>query len=130
MALVKAFLKAGIFTELGDKQDTPAGTPQGGILSPLMANIALSVLDEHLHRPWQPGGAMSTRSRRERRRAKGLPNWRIVRYADLCGAPHKATYVSSRIMRRADRYRCFRAGFRFWARHNPGVLVRVRRGMP
>jgi RNA-directed DNA polymerase len=79
---VKAFLKAGILTELGEKQDTPTGTPQGGILSPLLANIALSVLDEHLHRPWQPGGAMSTRSRRERRRAKGLPNWRIVRYAD------------------------------------------------
>jgi RNA-directed DNA polymerase len=48
----------------------------------LLANIALSVLDEHLHRPWQPGGVMSTRSRRERRRATGLPNWRIVRYAD------------------------------------------------
>jgi RNA-directed DNA polymerase len=82
VALVKAFLKAGLLTELGEKQDTPTGTPQGGILSPLLANIALSVLDEHLHRPWQPGGAMSTRSRRERRRAKGLPNWRIVRYAD------------------------------------------------
>jgi RNA-directed DNA polymerase len=25
---------------------------------------------------------MSTPSRRDRRRAKGLPNWRIVRYAD------------------------------------------------
>ena len=30
MALVKAFLKAGIMTELGEKQDTPTGTPQGG----------------------------------------------------------------------------------------------------
>ena len=82
VALVKAFLKAGILTELGEKQDTPTGTPQGGILSPLMVNIALSVLDEHLHRPWRSGGTMSTRSQRERRRAKGLPNWRIVRYAD------------------------------------------------
>ncbi|WP_222270873.1 reverse transcriptase domain-containing protein [Modestobacter marinus] len=82
VTLVKAFLKAGLLTELGEKRDTPTGTPQGGILSPLLANIALSVLDEHLHRPWQPGGAMSTRWRRERRRAKGLPNWRIVRYAD------------------------------------------------
>jgi RNA-directed DNA polymerase len=61
----EAFLKAGILTELGEKQDTPTGTPRGGILSPLLANIALSVLDEHLHRPWQPGGVMSTRSRRE-----------------------------------------------------------------
>ncbi|MET3805234.1 group II intron reverse transcriptase/maturase [Nakamurella sp. UYEF19] len=79
MALVKAFLKAGIMTESGRFQDTNTGTPQGGILSPLMANIALSVLDEHLHGPWRPGGTMSTPSRRARRRAKGLPTWRIVR---------------------------------------------------
>ena len=82
LALVKAFLKAGIMTELGEYEDTHTGTPQGGILSPLLANIALSVLDEHLHGPWRPGGTMSTSSRRARRRAKGLPNWRIVRYAD------------------------------------------------
>ena len=50
LALVKAFLKAGILTELGDRKDTTTGTPQGGILSPLLANIALSVLDEHLMR--------------------------------------------------------------------------------
>jgi RNA-directed DNA polymerase len=82
LALVKAFLKAGILTELGEFQDTHTGTPQGGILSPLLANIALSVLDEHLHRPWQPGGSMSTSSRREGRRVKGLPRWRIIRYCD------------------------------------------------
>ena len=28
-------------TETGDREDTPTGTPQGGILSPLLANIAL-----------------------------------------------------------------------------------------
>ena len=44
---MKAFLKAGILTEDGVSRDTTAGTPQGGILSPLLANIALSVLDEH-----------------------------------------------------------------------------------
>ncbi|MER7820889.1 reverse transcriptase domain-containing protein, partial [Streptomyces sp. NPDC096153] len=48
LALVKAFLKAGVLTELGEVKDTPAGTPQGGIISPLMANVALSMLDEHL----------------------------------------------------------------------------------
>jgi len=82
LALVKAFLKAGLLTELGEQKDTPTGTPQGGILSPLLANIALSVLDEHVHAPWRPGGAMSTSMRRQTRRKKGLPNWRIVRYAD------------------------------------------------
>jgi RNA-directed DNA polymerase len=82
LALVKAFLKAGILTELGEQRDTPTGTPQGGILSPLLANIALSVLDEQVHAPWRPGGAMSTSMRRQTRRKKGLPNWRIIRYAD------------------------------------------------
>src|SRR5690349_18665060 len=82
LALVKAFLKAGLLTELGEERDTPTGTPQGGILSPLLANIALSALDEHLMRPWKPGGVMSTQMRRKTRVAKNLPNWRLVRYAD------------------------------------------------
>lgn len=82
LALVKAFLKAGVMTELGYVEDTATGTPQGGILSPLLANIALSVLDEHVHAPWKPGGIMSTDGRRRYRRQRGLPNWRIVRYAD------------------------------------------------
>jgi RNA-directed DNA polymerase len=82
LALVKAFLKAGVLTEGGNREDTHTGTPQGGILSPLLANIALHVLDEQVHRPWQPGGAMSTAYLRSRRRVKGLPRWRIVRYAD------------------------------------------------
>ena len=71
LALVKAFLKAGILTEAGNREDTHTGTPQGGILSPLLANIALSVLDEHLHGPWRPGGSMSTAYLRSRRRVKG-----------------------------------------------------------
>ncbi|RBQ16928.1 group II intron reverse transcriptase/maturase [Spongiactinospora rosea] len=82
LALIKAFLKAGIMTELGERQDTPAGTPQGGIISPLLANIALSVLDEHLHGPWRPGGVFSSPKRRTTLRAKGAATWRIVRYAD------------------------------------------------
>ena len=47
LALVKAFLQAGILSEDGASRNTITGTPQGGILSPLLANIALSVLDEH-----------------------------------------------------------------------------------
>jgi RNA-directed DNA polymerase len=82
LALVKAFLKAGVLTELGQRQQTLTGTPQGGILSPLLANIALSVLDEHAMGPWKPDGTMATYYRRARLRAEGSPTWRLVRYAD------------------------------------------------
>ena len=98
LVLVKAFLKAGLLTELGEYQDTFTGTPQGGILSPLLANIALSVLDEHLHRGWEPGGELSTDYRRGRRRAVGLPSWRLVRYADLCRTRHRSAYAACRVM--------------------------------
>jgi RNA-directed DNA polymerase len=90
LALVKAFLKAGVLTELGEYRDTLTGTPQGGILSPLIFGIAMTVLDEHLMAPWETGGAMSTDARRAARRRKGLPNWRFVRYADLCRGRHKS----------------------------------------
>jgi RNA-directed DNA polymerase len=53
-----------------------------GVTSPLLANITPRALDEHVHGRWRPGGTMSTPSRRARRRAKDLPNSRIVRYAD------------------------------------------------
>ncbi|WP_433346899.1 group II intron reverse transcriptase/maturase [Microtetraspora malaysiensis] len=82
LLLIKAFLKAGILTELGQRKDTPTGTPQGGILSPLIFNIVMSALDEHLHAPWKDGGAMSTPTRRAQRRRKAEANWRLVRYAD------------------------------------------------
>ena len=79
MALVKAFLKSGILTELGERQDTITGTPQGGILSPVLANVALSVLDEHFDDAWQ---AMGDAAARLRRRRRGLATYRLVRYAD------------------------------------------------
>lgn len=82
LALVKAFLKAGVLTELGEHQETHTGTPQGGILSPLIFNIAVSALDEHVMEPWKTGGAMSTPGKRGYRRSKGAPTWRITRYAD------------------------------------------------
>jgi RNA-directed DNA polymerase len=51
-------------------------------MSPLLANIALSALDEHVMAPWQPGGAMSTLGKRSYRCSKRRPTWRIIRYAD------------------------------------------------
>lgn len=55
--LVVAFLKAGVLSE-GTFLRSDAGTPQGGILSPLLANIALSVIEEryerHVCQRWTP----------------------------------------------------------------------------
>ena len=62
LALVKAFLKAGVLSEESISRETITGTPQGGILSPLLANIALSCLDEHFTRKWAALGPEWTRS--------------------------------------------------------------------
>jgi RNA-directed DNA polymerase len=81
-ALVTAFLKSGVLTELGDREQTLTGTPQGGILSPLLANIALSALDDHFDRQWRQD--MGTSHQREKRKKNGQGTWRLVRYADDC----------------------------------------------
>jgi RNA-directed DNA polymerase len=47
LAFMKAFLKAGVMTSSGDRKQTLTDTRQGGILSPLLANIVPSVLDDH-----------------------------------------------------------------------------------
>ena len=80
LGLVKAFLKAGILDEDRRLRDTDAGTPQGSILSPPLSNVALSVLDEYIAHA--PGGPGISRGERLTRRRHGLPNYRLVRYAD------------------------------------------------
>jgi len=80
LALVKAFLKAGILGEDGTLRDSTAGAPQGGILSPLLSNVALSVLDEDIDQI--PGGPRSTRVERAKRKRHGQANYRLIRYAD------------------------------------------------
>ena len=79
LGLVKAFLKAGVLAEDKTSRETITGTPQGGILSPLLANIALSVLDEHFAQKWESLGPYWTRSKRRR---AGEPVMRLIRYAD------------------------------------------------
>lgn len=80
LGLVKAFLKAGILGEDGLRRETTAGAPQGGILSPLLANIALSVLGDYVAEA--RGGPVSGKAERAWRQRRGLPNFRLVRYAD------------------------------------------------
>jgi RNA-directed DNA polymerase len=80
LRLVKAFLKAGILGEDQVSRETRSGTPQGGILSPLLANVALSVLDDHFAERWQHDSG--SRVDRARRKRHGQANYRLVRYAD------------------------------------------------
>jgi hypothetical protein len=79
LALIKAFLKAGIMAQDGHLKDSITGTPQGGIASPLLANIALTALDEHFCAKWT---AHRDSSARYRHRKRGGATYRIVRYAD------------------------------------------------
>jgi RNA-directed DNA polymerase len=76
---VAAFLRAGILSEDDQARATITGTPQGGILSPLLANIALSVLDEHFAHKWEALGPAWTRAKHRR---GGGPVMKLVRYAD------------------------------------------------
>src|SRR4051794_8987221 len=98
LTLVKAFLKSGILDEDRNVRDTDTGTPQGSILSPLRSNVALSVLDEYIAQA--PGGPGIGRNERLARRRHGRPNYRLVRYADLCRARHKSAYADFRVMPR------------------------------
>jgi RNA-directed DNA polymerase len=79
LALVKAFLKSGLLDEEGLDRDTLTGTPQGGILSPLLANLALTRLDDHFHAKWAAHGNATNRTRH---RNRGGATYRLVRYAD------------------------------------------------
>jgi len=49
LKLVRLWLQAGVMAE-GEFQRTVAGTPQGGVISPLLANIYLHVLDTEFTR--------------------------------------------------------------------------------
>jgi len=66
--LILAFLKSGVLEEC-KHFTTQAGTPQGGILSPLLANIALGVIEERYRRWIHPVQADGTPFPKYRQRA-------------------------------------------------------------
>ncbi|HMA83358.1 MAG TPA: group II intron reverse transcriptase/maturase [Candidatus Thermoplasmatota archaeon] len=47
LSLIEAWLKAGVMNQ-GKQEETPIGTPQGGVISPLLANIYLHEMDEQI----------------------------------------------------------------------------------
>ena len=60
LALVESFLRAGVLEENRGWQPTERGTPQGGVISPLLANLYLDPFDHQMARA----------------------GWEMVRYAD------------------------------------------------
>ena len=60
LALVESFLRAGVLEEAKGWRPTECGTPQGGVISPLLANLYLDPLDHQM----------------------AAAGWEMVRYAD------------------------------------------------
>lgn len=77
LKLVSQFLKAGVM-EGRIFQPTREGTPQGGVVSPLLANIYPHRLDEWW---WEQYGKLTRREKRNRRES-GQGNNVLLRYAD------------------------------------------------
>jgi len=75
--LVKAWLQAGVLDN-GVFAYTTTGTPQGGVLSPLLANIALHGLEEFIRTQFP------ARTRRNPERRGRQLHWQpqVIRYAD------------------------------------------------
>jgi RNA-directed DNA polymerase len=75
LALLQQGLKAGVLEELNGWQPTERGTPQGAVISPLLANLYLKPLDHQMARR----------------------GWALVRYADdfvvLCRTKEEADEV-------------------------------------
>jgi RNA-directed DNA polymerase len=75
LALLEQSLKAGVLEELKDWEPTECGTPQGAVISPMLANLYLNPLDHQMVKQ----------------------GWEMVRYADdlvvLCRTKEEAEQV-------------------------------------
>jgi group II intron reverse transcriptase/maturase len=81
LRLVRSFLNSGIMAD-GVKIRSDEGTPQGGPLSPLLANLLLDELDKELE-------------------SRGL---RFARYADDCNVYVRSERAGQRVMASMERF--------------------------
>jgi RNA-directed DNA polymerase len=94
LSLIWKFLRAGIM-EQENLRRSLLGTPQGGIVSPLLANIFLSELDRYMERYTE----LPSLERQRRNRLKSA-NFLYVRYADDCVVVCDGTKEQAEAMRR------------------------------
>ncbi len=78
---IKAWLKSGVIDK-GAFTTTSEGTPQGGVISPLLANIALHGLEKHIAQafPSHNDGRIKGATKQYGRRNVSAPS--LIRYAD------------------------------------------------
>ena len=87
ISIIKEMLRAPIVHPNGHIQIPTKGTPQGGILSPLLANICLNELDWWIDRQWigmktQKKYSTNNSMQGQLRKYTNLTEVKIVRYAD------------------------------------------------
>ncbi len=82
LGLIRRYLEAGVVLPEGTREATPQGVPQGGPLSPLLANITLDPLDKELERRGH----------------------RFARYADDFLVMVKSAKAAERVMKSLTRY--------------------------
>ncbi|MDJ0620218.1 MAG: group II intron reverse transcriptase/maturase [Calothrix sp. MO_192.B10] len=75
---IKAWLQSGVMDGI-KYHDTTEGTPQGGTISPLLANVALHGLENRISQAFSGGYFISPQGKRKRYSSNTV---RLIRYAD------------------------------------------------